>query len=46
MAIFFLGGAVGSFIGGWAYALGGWSLTLWIGIAFPTIALLYFATEK
>ncbi|MCC2380470.1 MFS transporter, partial [Bacillus wiedmannii] len=21
-------------------------LTLWIGIAFPTIALLYFATEK
>ncbi|EPC8408743.1 MFS transporter [Bacillus thuringiensis] len=46
MAIFFLGGAVGSFIGGWAYALGGWNLTLWIGIAFPTIALLYFATEK
>ncbi|PGW28822.1 MFS transporter [Bacillus cereus] len=46
MAIFFLGGAVGSFIGGWAYALGGWNLTLWIGIAFPTISLLYFATEK
>ncbi|TBX44305.1 MULTISPECIES: MFS transporter [Bacillus cereus group] len=46
MAMFFLGGAVGSFIGGWAYALGGWNLTLWIGIAFPTIALLYFASEK
>ncbi len=46
MAIFFLGGVVGSFIGGWAYALGGWNLTLWIGIAFPTIALLYFAREK
>ncbi|WP_410986156.1 MFS transporter [Bacillus paranthracis] len=46
MAIFFLGGAVGSFIGGWAYALGGWNLTLWIGMAFPTIALLYFAREK
>ncbi|MED2915283.1 MFS transporter [Bacillus thuringiensis] len=46
MAIFFLGGAVGSFIGGWAYALGEWNLALWIGIAFPTIALLYFATEK
>ncbi|MDA2480788.1 MFS transporter, partial [Bacillus cereus group sp. Bce025] len=45
MAIFFLGGAVGSYIGGWAYALGGWNLTLWIGIAFPTIALLYFARE-
>ncbi|MGX5571717.1 MFS transporter [Bacillus toyonensis] len=46
MAIFFLGGAVGSSLGGWAYALGGWSLTLWIGIAFPIIALLYFSTEK
>ncbi|MCR8964159.1 MFS transporter [Brevibacillus halotolerans] len=46
MAIFFLGGAIGSSIGGWAYALGGWSAALWIGIAFPVIALLYFATEK
>ncbi len=45
MAIFFLGGAVGSFIGGWAYALGGWNLTLWIGIAFPTIAL-FILLEK
>ncbi len=39
MSIFFLGVAVGSFFGGW-------SVALWIGIAFPTIALLYFATEK
>ncbi|CAG9614664.1 hypothetical protein BACCIP111899_03897 [Bacillus rhizoplanae] len=46
MAIFFLGGAVGSSIGGWAYASGGWSAALWMGIAFPIIALLYFATEK
>ncbi|MCR8980885.1 MFS transporter [Brevibacillus laterosporus] len=46
MAIFFLGGAIGSSIGGWAYALGGWSTALWIGIAFPVIALLYFTTEK
>ncbi|AKF29532.1 MFS transporter [Bacillus velezensis] len=46
MAIFFLGGAIGSSIGGWAYASGGWSITLWIGIAFPVIALLYFTTEK
>lgn len=45
-AIFFLGGAAGSSIGGWAYASGGWSITLWIGIAFPVIALLYFTTEK
>ncbi|KEQ27354.1 MFS transporter [Paenibacillus tyrfis] len=46
MAIFFFGGAFGSAIGGWAYASGGWSTTLWIGIAFPVAALLYFATEK
>ena len=46
MAIFFLGGAVGSSIGGWAYASGGWGAALWVGIAFPIIALLYFATEK
>lgn len=46
MAIFFFGGAVGSAIGGWAYASGGWSVALWIGIAFPIIALLYFATER
>ena len=46
MAIFFFGGAIGSAIGGWAYATGGWSTALWFGIAFPIIALLYFATEK
>ena len=46
MAIFFFGGAIGSAIGGWAYAVGGWSTTLWIGIAFPVVAILYFATEK
>lgn len=45
MAIFFFGGAIGSAIGGWAYATGGWSTALWFGIAFPIIALLYFATE-
>ncbi|KKO53197.1 MFS transporter [Paenibacillus sp. DMB20] len=46
MAIFFFGGAIGSAIGGWIYATGGWSAALWIGIAFPIIALLYFGTEK
>ncbi len=46
MAIFFIGGAVGSAIGGWAYATGGWSAVLWIGTAFPVIAILYFATER
>ena len=46
MAIFFFGGAIGSAIGGWAYAEGGWSTALWIGITFPIISLLYFTTEK
>ncbi|NQX61761.1 MFS transporter [Paenibacillus qinlingensis] len=46
MAIFFFGGAIGSAIGGWAYATGGWSAVLWIGIAFPVAAVLYFVTEK
>ncbi|MFU1795559.1 MFS transporter [Paenibacillus azoreducens] len=46
MAIFFFGGAIGSAIGGWAYAAGGWSTALWIGMAFPIAAMLYFATEK
>ncbi|MDF2119663.1 MFS transporter [Roseiarcaceae bacterium H3SJ34-1] len=45
MATFFVGGAVGSAAGGWAYANGGWSLTSWIGIAFPAAALVYFLTE-
>ncbi|MFS0841059.1 MFS transporter [Paenibacillus sp. 1P03SA] len=46
MAIFFFGGAVGSAVGGWIFATGGWSAALWIGITFPVVALLYFATEK
>ncbi|GMK38916.1 putative MFS-type transporter YdeR [Paenibacillus sp. CCS19] len=46
MAIFFMGGAAGSALGGWAYASGGWSTALWIGIVFPVAAMLYFATEK
>ncbi|EEL19541.1 hypothetical protein bcere0017_56580 [Bacillus cereus Rock1-3] len=45
MAIF-LGSIVGLFIREWAYALGEWNLTLWMGIAFPTIVLLYFSTEE
>ena len=46
MAIFFFGGAIGSAIGGWIYATGGWSAALWIGMAFPIAAILYFVTEK
>lgn len=46
MAIFFVGGAIGSALGGWSYAHGGWSLTAWIGIVLPLLAFAYFLTEK
>ncbi|MDD9269352.1 MFS transporter [Paenibacillus sp. GCM10023248] len=45
MAIFFLGGAIGSAAGGWAYAAGGWEAALLIGIALPAIAMAYYTTE-
>jgi predicted MFS family arabinose efflux permease len=45
MATLFAGGALGSAIGGWAFAEGGWPLTSAIGLAFPIAALLYFVTE-
>ncbi|MFJ8516958.1 MFS transporter [Lysinibacillus xylanilyticus] len=46
MAIFFVGGAIGSATGAWAYAMAGWKAALLIGIALPTIAMIYYATEK
>ncbi|KMY32230.1 MFS transporter [Lysinibacillus xylanilyticus] len=46
MAIFFAGGAIGSATGAWAYAMAGWKAALLIGIALPTIAMIYYATEK
>jgi len=45
MTTFFLAGAAGSAIGGWAYASGGWTLASSIGIALPLAALVYWATE-
>ncbi|SMF39383.1 Predicted arabinose efflux permease, MFS family [Xaviernesmea oryzae] len=46
MATFFCGGAIGSAVGAWAFAEGGWLLASSIGLALPVIALLYFLTEK
>jgi len=46
MASAFGGGAIGSAVGGWAYATGGWSLTSWVGLCFPLVALIAFLTEK
>jgi len=46
MATFFIGGALGSALGGWAFAQGGWTLASGIGLALPVAALAYWATER
>lgn len=46
MAVFFIGGAIGSALGGWAYASGGWMLASMLGLCMPVTALLYYLTEK
>jgi len=46
MATFFAGGAIGSALGGLAYAHGGWLLASWLGFALPVAALLCFTTER
>ena len=45
MAVFFTGGAIGSALGGWAYAQGGWSQAAWTAVCFPLLALAYFSSE-
>jgi predicted MFS family arabinose efflux permease len=44
-ATFFAGGAAGSALGAWVYALYGWHAALLTGMAFPGLALLYWVTE-
>jgi predicted MFS family arabinose efflux permease len=44
-ATFFAGGAAGSALGAWVYALYGWQAALLTGMAFPGLALLYWVTE-
>jgi len=45
MSTFFAAGALGSALGGLAYAQGGWTLTSWVGFALPVIGLLYWMQE-
>ncbi len=45
MSAFFVGGAIGSAVGGWAFALAGWNLASWMGFTFPIVALAFFLTE-
>ncbi|WP_338771848.1 MFS transporter [Massilia sp. METH4] len=46
MAIFFMGGALGSSLGGWMYAHHGWQGVLMTGLMFPAAGLLVFSTER
>lgn len=46
MSIFFAGGAIGSSVGGWSYAQGGWEIASLIGTILPLLALVYFFTGK
>ena len=46
MATFFVGGAIGSAVGAWAYAHGGWTAASGIGFTLPILSLLYFSTER
>ncbi|MBI1204306.1 MAG: MFS transporter [Rhodopseudomonas sp.] len=40
MATFFTGGAIGSALGGWTYAEGGWPLSMAVGAALPLLAFV------
>ena len=46
MATFFMGGAAGSALGGWAYATGQWTAASWLGFALPALAFAFFLTER
>jgi predicted MFS family arabinose efflux permease len=46
IASFFLFGALGSALGAWAYADGGWRMASAIGLAFPVVAIAAFAFER
>lgn len=45
IATIFIGGALGSYFGAWAYSRGGWELTALVGLLFPVVALVYYGTE-
>ncbi len=45
MALFFIGGAIGSAIGTWAYTKGQWNLSSTIAITVLIITIVYYSTE-
>jgi predicted MFS family arabinose efflux permease len=46
IAIFFIGGALGSQFGSLAFHAGGWTAVAVLGSVLPLLALLYWATER
>lgn len=46
MATFFAGGAIGSALGVWTYARGGWTAVSWVGFTLPFLAFVFFLTER
>ena len=46
IASFFAFGALGSGVGAWAYADGGWRLASAVGVAFPIVGLVAYAVER
>lgn len=46
IAIFFVGGALGSQLGSIAFRAGGWTAVTALGAALPVLALLYWLTER
>jgi predicted MFS family arabinose efflux permease len=46
MAMFFGAGGLGSAVGAWAYAQGGWTLSSWIGFGLPIAAALVWVSER
>jgi len=45
MAIFFMGGAIGSALSGYLYTIGQWHLTMKVAIIASSIIFMYFLTE-
>lgn len=45
MAIFFMGGALGSSVGGYTYVHYGWNGVSLLGSVFPMLGMIYFLTE-
>ena len=46
LGLFFIGGALGSAVAGYAFARGGWTAACLVGLCFPVGALVYYVTER